>query len=296
MNRSIKRTYHFLNNHPLSQHNKILIFYRFFFWQLQSRINKGLIVKEWIQPLKLYLKRNLVGATGNYYVGLHDFEEMLFLLHFLKMKDVFFDIGSNVGCYSLLASGICQAQSYAFEPIPESFQLLNKNVEINQLQKHINTYNLGLGDVPGELNFTKNLDTVNHVVISPGDGQKIISVPVRRLDDLAFDSPKLIKIDVEGFEYFVLRGADKILSDSNLQGIIIELNGSGGRYGISDEQVHKLLIDYHFLPVTYNPINRVINRLETYNSNGNTIYLRNLEDIQQKMVQSPKVNIYGRLI
>jgi predicted RNA methylase len=76
----------------------------------------------------------MTGATGNIYAGLHDFHEMALLLHFLRPCDVFVDIGANVGAYSVLASGVVGAKTFAFEPVPQTFACLRDNVRMNDLQ------------------------------------------------------------------------------------------------------------------------------------------------------------------
>jgi hypothetical protein len=65
-------------------------------------------------------------ATGNIYTGLHEFEDMSFLLHFLRPADLFIDIGANVGAYTIFASGIVAATSISIEPISQIFEILKK--------------------------------------------------------------------------------------------------------------------------------------------------------------------------
>ncbi len=62
------------------------------------------------------------------------------------------------------------------------------------------------------------------------------------------DQPTLMKIDVEGFETEILNGGEKILDDEKLKTIIIELNGSGGKYGYSDHEIHSKLLAKNFKP------------------------------------------------
>jgi hypothetical protein len=52
----------------------------------------------------MWATSGMTGATGNLYVGLHEFEEMAFLLHFLRPGDLFADVGANVGSYTILAA------------------------------------------------------------------------------------------------------------------------------------------------------------------------------------------------
>lgn len=52
----------------------------------------------------------MTGATGNIYVGLHEFEDMAFLLHVLRRTDLFVDVGANIGSYTILAGGAAGAK------------------------------------------------------------------------------------------------------------------------------------------------------------------------------------------
>src|SRR4051794_13217694 len=79
-------------------------------WQISGRLQAEIIV-PWIANQKLAVKRGMTGATGNIYTGLHEFPDMMFLLHFLRPGDLFLDIGANVGTYTVLASGVCRASS-----------------------------------------------------------------------------------------------------------------------------------------------------------------------------------------
>ena len=91
---AIKRTFGFIFNHPLGKRHPFTALSRLVWWQLQSRLSPSkFIVKPFITPVKFYAKKGLTGITGNIYTGLHEFNEMAFLLHFLNTADVFFEIG-----------------------------------------------------------------------------------------------------------------------------------------------------------------------------------------------------------
>src|SRR6266567_1067236 len=109
----------FVASHPLTQTSKVRALFRVLHWQIWSRFKKQ-IVFPWIGGTKLVVERGMTGATGNIYVGLHEFIDMIFLLHFLRPGDLFLDIGANVGSYTILASGVCKARTAAFEPDPDT--------------------------------------------------------------------------------------------------------------------------------------------------------------------------------
>jgi hypothetical protein len=87
-------------SHPLARRAQAKTLFRIASWQLRSRLQREVIV-PWIADQKLIAKRGMTGATGNTYVGLHEFTDMMFLLHFLRRGDVFLDIGANVGTITL---------------------------------------------------------------------------------------------------------------------------------------------------------------------------------------------------
>jgi FkbM family methyltransferase len=233
----------------------------------------------------------MTGATGNLYCGLHDFCDMGFLLHFLRADDVFIDVGANVGSYTILASAEIGARTISIEPVPSTFAFLKKNVLLNNVDRLVEALNIGLAGKSGSIKFTRSLDTVNHVATS-GETD-VIEVHIATLDKIAKGiTPCLIKIDVEGYEYEVLRGAYRTLAESSLQGIIIELNGSGKRYGFDDDDVHQQLMHNDFSPFNYDPLTRVLSPINTFGSH-NTIYIRDIDFVSQRVRGARKIKVSG---
>ena len=95
----------FIDTHPLSGRHKFKGYSRFFLWQIGQFFFPHERVVPFVGGTRLSVKKGMAGATGNIYTGLHDFSDMGFLLHVLRKDDLFFDIGSNVGSYTILASG-----------------------------------------------------------------------------------------------------------------------------------------------------------------------------------------------
>ena len=280
----------FIYNHPFNSNNKIGGILNFFKWQINCRLNPYPIIYPYTENSKFIIWKGLTGATGNLYCGLLEYDDMAFLLHFLIPNDLFIDIGANVGAYTILASAEINANTIAIEPVPSTFRTLNDNISINKMQDKVKALNIGLGSKNGKLRFTKAFDTINHVATE--NETDTIEVEINTLDSILLteQTPVLLKIDVEGFETEVLNGADKTLANKTLKAIIIELNGSGQRYGYDETQIHKKLLGFGFKPFSYNPKLKKLKEIETFGSH-NTIYIRDKEFVANRILKSRQVKI-----
>src|SRR5947199_8758444 len=92
--------------HPLNKNHKVKALWVFFKWQIGVKFLPYPVLYPFIDNIRFLAWKGLTSATGNIYCGLYEYNDMLFLLHFLKEGDLFFDIGANIGTYSLLASGV----------------------------------------------------------------------------------------------------------------------------------------------------------------------------------------------
>ncbi len=284
-----------IQKHPLAKKHKGKAYYNLMKWQLNQLLLPGLKKVPFIAGTYLLVKKGMTGATGNIYFGLHEFEEMGFLLHFLRKGDLFVDIGANVGSYTVLASGVCGAKSISFEPVPETFQHLTNNIVVNKLDTLVTLFNEAVGSEEGKLVFTSGLDTVNHVVAAnEANMHNTIDVKVNTLDSTLHENTSnlLIKIDAEGFETAVLNGMTNTLQQDALKAIIIELNGSGRRYGYTDEKIHETLTAHHFLPYVYDPFIRRLQLLSTF-TDTNTIYIRDIAMVQKRIKGGSNIAIFS---
>lgn len=293
---AIKRTFGFIHQHPLAKQHLVLAYLKLIIWQIKSRLSSDFIKVKFLDQTYFLAKKGLTGITGNIYTGLHEFEEMGFLLHFLRPEDTFFDVGANVGSYTLLASSVCKAKSFSFEPSPITFNILTENIVLNKLEDLVQTINKGVGKENGILRFSESEDTTNHVIADNEKSNYTIEVPIVALNDYySMAKPALIKIDVEGFETEVLNGADQLLKDLNLKAIIIELIGGGGRYGYDENKIHEKLLSHSFKPYSYNPIARKIKEIKKHND-SNTIYLRDLEFIEKRVRNANPFIVFNQRI
>lgn len=124
------------------------------------------------------------------------------------------DIGSNIGnhtLYWLLSSSKNVQKVYAFEPVKNTFDILSKNIGLNNLQNKAILFNCGLFDknTNGEIK-SYSVDNIGGTHLKEGNGDILL----KRLDDIEFNEEKIdfIKIDVEDLELEVLKGGINFLN------------------------------------------------------------------------------------
>ena len=143
--------------------------------------------------------------------------DQLFLYSKKNVSNIFIDVGANIGFYSVLFSDKF-SRVYSFEPNKRNFLVLNKNINKNQLL-NIETFNFGLGDkketLKGHSNTKGELFQTSGFALSKSSnvGEDVL---IKKGDDvLQFNDENItVKIDVEGFELFVLKGLEKTLIDN----------------------------------------------------------------------------------
>jgi FkbM family methyltransferase len=152
-------------------------------------------------------------------------------------NEVLFDVGANVGLYSIYAAsrGI---KVFAFEPEAQNYALLNRNIYINHLSDQIISLNVAFSDNDGinflfmpqfqagsALNNLGEAKDFHHRVFQPCFKQSVISYTVDSFLARNHDFfPNHLKIDVDGLEAKIINGAKNTLSDRRLKSVLIEVN------------------------------------------------------------------------
>lgn len=296
---SLTSTIKFICSHPLNCDQPVQAVARFARWQVASRLLRSQeFVFPWVNGSKFRVRNGQTGLTGNIYTGLHEFEEMAFLLHFLRPADLFVDIGANVGSYTILAGAAVGSRCIAFEPVPATFASLVENVRLNHIESSAECVNVAVGDKDGTITFTSDADTVNHVVANNERTSAAVDVPVRTLDAvLEGRRPALLKIDVEGYETPAIAGGRGTLAGDDPMAVIMELNGSGDRYGFNEGSLLQTMFGQGFGAFRYHPMTRSLEQLSAKNAlAGNTIFVRGLESVAARLRDAPRFHVSGRQI
>lgn len=156
----------------------------------------------------------------------------------LSNGDTFLDIGSNIGLFSILAAKTVgqNGKIHAFEPEPQIYGILKKNIEINRLN-NIEAYNFALGSSTGKARIYRHIRNRSATsLLGPlGNTTGGNEVSIRKLDDVVKENNlpaiKMIKIKVEGWELEVLKGAENILTGPEAPIICIEYSYLHPTYG-----------------------------------------------------------------
>ncbi len=278
--------------HPLNAGHRFESLGRFAKWQIGSRLVPGPVLVPFINDAKLAIRRGQIGATGNIYTGLLDFEEMALLLHFIRPTDTFADVGANVGVYTVLAGAAGGASCISMEPLPATFADLMVNIRINGMESRCRAENVAIGSAPGTLRLTIGLGAMNYVVpAGTEDAEGSVEVPVRTLDEILVDaSPAALKVDVEGFEKEVIAGADRTLANPLLRLVIMEVNECANRYGYDGSVIYATMAGYGFETYRYLPRERLLVKSNT-SAGFNVVFIRGADFIQERLKAAPEFEI-----
>ncbi len=187
------------------------------------------------------------------YLGTYEALEGRLVRAHLRPGMTFVDVGANVGYYTALAAECVTSNGrvISFEPSPYAFERLSLMVSNNSLPQ-VQAVRAGLSDAAGQLNLYVNLTAGNHApTLIEHEGASRTIVQVSTLDEearrLGVEYIDLLKIDVEGYEARVLKGASKLLADRRIRAVLCEFNEYWlRRAGCSSEQLHQSLAAYGF--------------------------------------------------
>jgi len=128
------------------------------------------------------------------------------------------DVGAHVGAYTLLTALLPNMRCAAFEPNPWTFDVLRKNLELNGVLDRVNPHQYAIGDMQGNGVLKVPTASRSSGLSTLGDPRRFdewedVNVGVDKLDALDWPKVDFIKIDVEGGELDVLRGAKETISE-----------------------------------------------------------------------------------
>jgi FkbM family methyltransferase len=171
----------------------------------------------------------------------------------IRPGDTVIDIGANIGIVTVCMANLVGASGHvhSFEPNPSLAQLLREVIRHNQLN-NVTLHPIALGQGSGDLELRiprSNAGAASLVRNSDSPDCRVVTVPVQSLSAVAaqesISSVRIIKIDVEGYETEVLRGARGLLQSVRPDAILFELNDHHNGAACEHPLV-KLLLEYEY--------------------------------------------------
>lgn len=179
-----------------------------------------------LDPDALREAPNIILSQGGY-----ETFELALISRLAREAKVVFDIGANIGWYSLhIAQQEPQAKVFAFEPVPTTHQRLLTNLARNAAGARVTPVKDGLSDAPGAFDMfvpaTSGSPAASLNDLHPGEGSRRVSCRFTTLDEFVVENGierlDFLKCDVEGAELRVLKGAAKSLARFK-PAVVIEL-------------------------------------------------------------------------
>ena len=182
--------------------------------------------------------------------ALEGFETRI-LQDIVKKEMVVVDIGANIGYYTLKLAKLVgeKGKVYAFEPAPDNFSLLIKNIKVNNYE-NVFVVPKAVSNKTGKINLYLCVEhTGDHRIFDSHDGRKSIEIETVALDDFFSNNERIdfIKMDIQGAEYLALTGMKNLIQGNRKLIIISELSPSLLlKCDYSGEEYLNKIIDYGF--------------------------------------------------
>lgn len=233
-----------ISRHPANAGGRLAAIRRAFGWHWRTRGGREVEAVVEVDGLtKLLVRPGQFSSVWTLYDGVHEWEELQFCLGYLRPGDHFVDVGANVGVFTaLIGTRLPEVEITAVEPFPPIREFLVRNIALNHL--HVELLDCAVGARRGEAAFELlGRDVLNRLApegsVATATG---IQVEVRTLDDvLDGRHPRLMKIDVEGSELDVMRGARHLLLADDAPVLLFEHCGHGTSFGITPADVRSFL-------------------------------------------------------
>ena len=189
----------------------------------------------------------------------------------MSSEEVIWDVGANIGVYSLYAAKVKKMKVIAFEPSASNYAVLCRNIELNKLDNEITGFCMALSDSNkfdrlyfpttnigasgNQQGITKNMFNED---FTPMFSQGSLGMTIDSLiENWGFIPPNHIKIDVDGIEGLIIDGADKTLKSLKTKSLLVEVVESSK---LKLDNVKEKLESYGFVGKLHGKNNHIFTR------------------------------------
>ena len=186
--------------------NRLAVLGRFVVRQTHKRVVGRPLIVRW-EGMQLTVAPDSTSAAAAYYFGRPDWWEFDFIERFLRPADAVIDIGANVGVYALFMAKLVgrEGRVIACEPDPDNAAALRENLTRNRFTQ-VEVAEVAVGDHEGSVGFMAGRRTQSRIAGQAEHGG--LTARLTTIDALCREhAPIFAKVDVEGFEDGVVRGA-----------------------------------------------------------------------------------------
>jgi len=229
------------------------------------RLPLRLIPRQAVVPIlqgPLRGKKWIVGSGNHgYWLGSYEIGKRALFVRSIPAGGVVYDLGANVGYYTLLASVLTgpRGKVFAFEPLPRNLEYLRRHLSLNRIENAA-VIEAAVADRSGTVRFEQDASTSKGRIGAEG-GLEARSIALdERIDEGKLPRPDVLKIDIEGAELLALQGVRKALANSHP---MIFLSTHSGK-------VHKdcvsflAALGYRVVPIDGRPLERSRDVLATF--------------------------------
>lgn len=187
-------------------------------------------IEKNIQGSKMFLDLNDNGISKDLALdGIREPVSTKIMQELVRQSETFFDIGANIGYYALMESRLVgdNGKVYCIEPSPSNYDRLISNIKLNG---YTNTecFMLGIGDKIGKADMYISPHSNLNSLVPQGNKPTLgkIKINLTTFDKFVKDKkkPDWVRIDVEGYEYYIIKGMQETLKSKQLMKIFIELH------------------------------------------------------------------------
>lgn len=241
--------------HKGNKHKQLKSLFAGYYWFFRSKITTKPKIVSVFKGLKFKCFTDSSHALSYFFNGTEfdNWHIMKFIDNILQPNDKVIDIGANVGLFTLLSASNVGENGYiiAIEPMPKNVIKLQDNIKINNLH-NIKVMQIGLSDQIGDFYFTYE-DVGSHMTeLKSTNSEKIKCLKLDTILENETLEFVVTKIDVEGMELLVLKGAEESMKKNILPIIIFEVNGLNLRFGLPDKDITDFMKKNDYIFGNYN--------------------------------------------